>query len=427
VATIDSVPAAARVHVLQDFGEHYRSGNVDVAQEGVTFLAVTLRPARQQPTVALLPLSIPPISVNADRSELTLEVTLVASSSASFTPSSYGESLPTLVLALGQSYEQGSTLQCLDWLDRERAVTSCNPLAASPYAVSVVRFDYDAVGTVPLLAQQGPARSAMLLMDQSGRVAERDPGAKRSFAARAFIARTISSPEPKSLSVAGFAADGGDAGARAFLPERPLWVPLGAGSVFTTDRAVLQAAVGLLEPLVSGSAPVFDALQAAFALTVAEAPPGNRAVVALLAGGDDRDMSEAARKAALASLRRQRDDAGIQSVLIAGAALAQRGERAALAELSAALRAPMISLGVRPPGFRGSTWEAGSYAALDLAADLIDGAPLPTLSAVFNVRAHEPGAFPAGATLRGALHIESDLCPMGCWEIPLEFAVEIPE
>lgn len=101
----------------------------------------------------------------------------------------------------------------------------------------------------------------------------------------------------------------------------------------------------------------------------------------------------------------------------------------ALADLAAALRAPAISLGVTTKpvsGFYAQTWMAGMYGALDLAADLLDASPLPSLSAVFRVRANQPDAFPAGATLRGAIFIESDICPMGCWEIPLEFAVEVP-
>jgi hypothetical protein len=433
VATIDSVPAAARVHAFHAFGEDYRTGNVDVAQDGVTFFAVTMKPARPRPTVALLPVSIPAGSVNADRSELKLQVTIVASASGPFAPSGYGDysdvSTPYLGLQLGRSSNSDFSRQCYVWLDRTRTVPSCGSWGESIYTVAVEQFQYDPVGTVPLLAQQGRTESALLILDQSGRVPELDPHARRSLAARAFIARTVTSSEPRSLSVAGFAGDGSAPASQVHLPERPLWSPLGSGSVFSTDRAVLQAGVGILEPLVGGSAPVFDALQAAIALTVARAPPGNRGVVALLGGGDDRDLSESARQAALASLRRQRDDAGIQAVLIAAAPASEHAERVALAELSTALRAPAISFGVvlAASGLGApQTWESGSYAALDLAADLIDGIPLPSLSAMFRVSANQPGAFPAGATLHGTLYVLSELCPFSCLEISLEFAAEIP-
>lgn len=427
LATVGSVPAAARVYVHHEFGTSYRNTNVGVAQEGATFLEVTLQPARPQPTVALLPVSISPGSVSADRSELALEVTIVASAAAPFVPAGYGDysprSTPSLGLALGDWDEWGSPRPCFVWLDRTRTAPSCGtPWGESPYTVSVEEFAYDAAGTVPVLAVQSPTQSTMLVMDQSERVRDLDPAVRRSFAARHFIARVVTSSQWNSLAVAGFAGDGNGPAA---LPERPLWVPRGSGTAFSTDRAVLEAGVGILEPLVGGSAPVFGALRAAFALTAAEAPSGNRAVVALLGGGDDSDMSDSARQAALAVLRQQRDDAGIQSILITAAPEAQRGERLALAELSAALRAPAISLGVTYDS-SAHTWASGSFAALDLAADLIDGVPLPTLSAVFRVKADHPDAFPPGTTLHGAIYVESIICPMGCWEIPLEFAVEIP-
>ena len=422
LATIDSVPAVAIVSVLHEFGEYYRVENLRVAQQGGSFLSVTLQARRPSPTVALLPVSIPAGSVNADRNELTLQVTVVASAAAPFELAGYGDysaaSTPSLGLAIEQD-EWGTQRQCSVWTDLKRLVPDCGaPLGQSPYTVRVERFGYDRSGSIPTLAADVPAESALLLMDQSQRVLELDPGARRSFAARQFLARAATSAVPRSLSVAGFAANGN--GLTAALPELPLWVPLGAGTSFSSDRPVLTGAVGTLEPLLGGSAPVFAALQAALSVTAAEAPPGNRALVALLGGADDREISEAARHAALASLRRQRDEAAIQTVLIAGARLDQAEQRLALADLAAALRAPVVSLGVP------QTWESGSYAALDLAADLLDGVPLPTLSAVFRVQANQPQAFPAGTMLHGVLYVESATCSFGCWEVPLEFAVEVP-
>jgi hypothetical protein len=434
VATVDSVPATALVHVHHAFGEFYRNENVDVGQEGVTFLGVTLRPKRPQPTVALLPVTIRPGSLDADRSELTLEITIVASASAPFVPAGYGDysavSTPALGLALGPQSHTDSQRQCSVWLDRARTAPSCVAWGESPYTVSVEQFDYDRVGTVPIPASQRSAKSAMLVIDQSQRVSTLDASGSRSFAARRFIERIVTSSEAASLSVAGLAGKDGDAGP-ASLPELPLWTPLGPG--FSTDRAVLEAGVRMLEPLVGGAAPVFDALEAAVTLMTAGAPLGDRAMVALLGGGDDGEMSDAERAEALASLRLQREDADIRSILIAAVPPmlidpASRFEHRALAELAAALRAPTIALGVTlsTHDFYAQTWESGVYAALDLAADLIAELPLPALSAAFRVKASGPGAFPAGATLQGSVYVESDICPMGCWEIPLAFAVEIP-
>jgi hypothetical protein len=428
--SIGSLPTAVRVYVHHDFGVSASYNDVAVAPQGNTLLSVIMQADRSRPTVALLPVSIKPGSVSDDRSELTLEVTLVASSAAPFTPAGYGdyspESTPALGLALGQ-WDKDGQRQCFVWLDRKRTEPSCGAPwgSESSYTVSVERFTYDRNGTVPRLGTQGPASSALLLMDQSRRVAELDPDARRSFALRHFFERAIDRAQPESLSLAGFA--GTDNSTSSGLPSQPLWLPLGEGSAFSTDGAVLKSGVGMLEPYVGGTAPVFESLQAAINVAAASAPSGNRAIVAMLGGGDDRDMSDAARRSALAALRQQRDATGVQSVLIVGAPTWST-ERLAVADLAAALHAPAISLGLShiPLGFERRLWAAGSFAAFDLAADLIGGLPLPTLSAAFRVKAKSPTTFSAGTTLYGVVYVESDSCPMGCAEVPLEFAVEIP-
>lgn len=429
VATIESVPLQALVTVSHAFGEYYSNANVTVAQQGVTQMSVTMQPARPHPTVALLPVSILPGSISADRTELTLELTLVAASAAPFQPAGYGdyspESTPSLGLTLGQQEDTGDRL-CMVWLDRKRTAPACDAFSDSDgtYVVSVTRFTYDKIGSAPTLEVQGAARSALLIMDQSRRVAELDPTVRRSFALRRFIDRALSGPQPQSLSLAGFA--GSSSSTTSMLPSQPHWLPLGAGNSFSTDGSVLKAAVGTLEPYVGGSAPVFESLQAAINLVTAKAPAGNRAIVAMLGGGDDRDMTEAARRSALGALRQQRDTAGIQLMLIAGAPGSRKAERFAVADLAAALRAPSISLGIHPDSKSEQPWTAGAFAAWDLAADLIQGVPLPTLSASFRIKAKPPAMFTAGTTLYGVIYVEADMCPMGCAEFPVEFAVEIP-
>jgi len=423
MATIESVPAEVIVYVSHEFGG-YRNTAVEVSQDKDTFLQATLEPSRPQPTVALLPVSIPAESVNVDRSALTLEVEIVASASAPFMLAEFGEffsvTTPYLGLELGPPDSFGRQRQCSVWLDRIRVLPTCgDPWGEeSPYTVAVLTFDYDPVGHVPVLAEPSPAKSAMLVLDQSERVIALDPAVRRSFAARRLIERAVDSSVPESLSVAGLAGDGGSL--PSSFSERPLWVPLGAGTVYSSDRLALEAAVAALEPLLGGSAPVFDGLHAALALAGDYAPPGNRALIALLGGGDDGGYSDSAKQAALSSLREQRDDTDVQTIVIAAADAAQASERARLADLAAALRAPTVSLGDR------QSWGSGVYAALDLAADLIDGSPLPTLSVVFSVSASQPGAFMAGATLYGVVYLESHTCPMGCWEVPVEFAATVP-
>jgi hypothetical protein len=399
VVTIRSLPEIVSVGAVHDFGL-YLAKPVNVPQQGVTFLELTVQPGRPLPTVALLPVSIPPASIGADRSELTLKVAIVSSRAAAFVPANVGTD-PTGFPFLGLTIE------------------------GLPGTVSMEQRHY-AVPSAPLSAVHTAPGSAMLLLDQSQRVSSLDPSARRSFAAREFIRRVVGSVEPYEVSVVGLAGTSVTTTA-AFLPEQPIWSPLGVDTPFSTDGVLLETAVADLEPLVGGSAPLLDGLRVALALTAAQARPGSRTVVALVGGADDGEMSESSRASALASLRRQRDESGIEVVLIVGAPLEQTTDRRELAELSAALQAPAISLGLSPTGWPfGQTWASGSYAALDLAADLIDGLALPTLSADFRITTGEPGAFLAGATLHGTVYVESEPCPFDCQYLPLEFAVEIP-
>ena len=146
--SIGSVPAVVRVYVSHEFGVPSRNDDVAVATQGRTLLSVIMPAGRPRPTVALLPVSIKPGSVSDDRSELTLEVTLVASSAAPFTPAGYGDyssqSTPALGLALGQ-WDKDEQRQCFVWLDRIRTEPSCGTPwgSESPYTVSVERFTYD--------------------------------------------------------------------------------------------------------------------------------------------------------------------------------------------------------------------------------------------------------------------------------------------
>ncbi len=429
-ATVGSLPEAVRFSVVHEFGS-YTQEKVDVLQRGATSVGVTLSPRHPRPTLALLPVVLQGGSVNASRNEVTLQITVIASPSAPFVLSEFGDfsaiATPSLGLELGEGAD-GSRRECFVWLDQRRAVPSCGaPWGESPYTVSVEQFRYDAIGPAPPPASAASPRSTMLLIDQSRRVSTLDPGTFRSFAARRFIER-IASLGGEILAIAGFAGTGGDPATPLSLPAQPLWTPSGAGTLFTTDVVALKSNVGILEPLVGGSAPLFDALEAAVGLTAASAPAGDRAVVALLGGGDDRELTASERGHALGALRRQRDDTGVRTILIDAAPTAALAEHRAIADLAAALRSTTISLGVSSDDlqFFTQTWASGSHAALDLAADLTAGVGLPTLSAVFRVRSDAAGAFPSGATLRGVLHLETEICPMGCWEVPLAFAVEIP-
>lgn len=429
-ATVNSLPAKVRVSVFHDFGFD-SVNNVGVAQSGGTTLSVTVQARRLRPTVALLPIEIPPTSVTADRSALTIQVALVASPGAPFNGSGYSDhsatATPSLGLALGDDADD-TRLDCYVWLDQRRTIPDCGTgYGASPYEVTVEQFRYEANGSATPPASSPPARSAMLVLDQSRRVATLDPGAFRSFAARRFIERMLGSTAPANLAIAGFSGDSGDLVTPSMLPTRPLYAPLGSAAPFTIDAGLLKSSVQILEPLLGGSADLLRSVEATVSLTAAAAPPGSRTVVMLLGGGDDGDTATTTRGQALAALRQQRDDTGVRSILVDGAPWLAHDEHRRIADLAAALRAATISFGVTTDerDHYWQSWASGTDAALNLAADLVEDKPLPTLSASLRMKAH-PGAFASGAFLRGILYVESDICPMGCWEIPVAFSVLIP-
>src|SRR5262245_19618439 len=136
LVTIDSLPAAVRVHVLHAYGALYQDPRVEVAQQGSTFLGVIVQPGRPRPTAALMPVSVPADAVSADRSELSLSVTVVASVLAPFNRvESSAKATPALGLTIGDSNDPR---QCWVWLDSMRTFLTCGtPWGKSPYTVSV--------------------------------------------------------------------------------------------------------------------------------------------------------------------------------------------------------------------------------------------------------------------------------------------------
>jgi hypothetical protein len=98
-------------------------------------------------------------------------------------------------------------------------------------------------------------------------------------------------------------------------------------------------------------------------------------------------------------------------------------DRSELAELAAALHAPVIYSGF-PREWKDH--RDGLHFALGLASKMLSVSPLPTVSATFRVKSSEAGGFQHGVTLHGTVWIESGYCPNDCKELPLHFAVEVP-
>jgi len=412
-ATLSNLPRLVQLSATHPLGTFFIASQA-VTQGGVTALDVTIK-VRDMTTAVVLPAAIPPGGISVDRTELELQVTLA---SDAFEPAGYGTfagSLPTPSIRLDD---------CTVWLDTVRTSATCERYGYTPNRVTgVTSYHYDPVG-VPALPSAGPPYGAMLLIEQSGRLPMFDPLGLRSFAARQFIRRARSTPSPDWVAIAGFAGAGNSASSPPLIPQLPLWLPPGTATAFSADLPGQESAIDALEPLVGGSAPVFTALSAAMNRTSTEIqPPRPRAVVALLGGSDDTGLSGSQRQAALNSLRLQQTATGTQFILIAGPLDETSPERDELADLAAALRAPILFAGY-PANYKDRT--DALHTAFALAADILAGMPLQSLQVTFRMKSTEPGGFASGSVLRGVVYIESSTCPMGCWELPLHFAVTVP-
>ncbi len=88
MATFDAVPEAVKICVESVIGD-YCVDRIVVGAGGSTTNTVVIEPLSPV-TVALLPVTVSPGSISADRTELELHVSLVASAMAPFTPADEG-------------------------------------------------------------------------------------------------------------------------------------------------------------------------------------------------------------------------------------------------------------------------------------------------------------------------------------------------
>jgi hypothetical protein len=428
-ASFDSLPGVVDVSVLHSLGKAFSGSQIVVAQQGETNLDVVLETYLPRPTVALMPVEIVAGSVSADRRELALHVKMVASPKGDL--SNYLEGWGGVVTYVGLALEAGpfdTQRDChLIYDSRNVPPFECSTWGDPVHAVTATEFSYDLQSRAPLQADPVAAPSTMLLVDQSQRMAQFTYAAARSFAVRQLSDRLIrDAASPRALAIAGFAGLAGGASSPPSLPSLPLWLPRGAGSAFSGDPIIFESGIDMLEPLTGGISPVFEALEAAVRITVDAAPAGGGTVVAVITGDDQTNLTASQRAAKLSALRQQHLDSGVQTIIIAAAIPDEIAGNTTVAEMAEALGAPLISTGLIDFRHDDTTPGQGLYAALDLAADLLTGGDMPTVSATFRVRARAAGAFVAGAMLRGVLFLQSDICPVGCQELSLPFAVRIP-
>jgi hypothetical protein len=433
----DTLPERVTVFVSHALGGS--TYTVAIAQTGMTVLDAAVKPRMPRPTVALLPVEIVAGSVSADRRELAFEVRLVSSAAAPFIEFETNGDPVTPYLALNFDDSDGySDRACIVATSRLYPIPACASLGTSPYAVTVDAYHYAPEGVPSTPSAAGESSSTLLLLDEGQRIAAGDPSNYRSFAARRLVRRLLDdSPSASALSIAGFAGRG-NAITEPQLPSLPLWLPRGSGADFTRDVSILSSDIAILESMAGGNSPVFEALQSASSLMASR--PGTRTVVALLGGGDDGEWTEEEQDSRLAALQHLQEDTAVRSILVSAPSKSSWRDatgrqvtdsdtfpkRKAVAELAAALHAPIVATDSIFYDVPSPIRADATYAAFDLVADLIEGAPLPSLSATFRVRAPSPGAFPSGSMLRGVLYVQDQSCPFECAEVAIAFAARIP-
>jgi hypothetical protein len=412
--TIRGAPNWLRISVTHGLG-YRQSESFRMEPGGSVRIAVTIDP-RDLVSVAMLPARIPAASVSGDRTELTVQLTLVADSSMGFQPSSYGSPSATPMVRVGD---------CWTWLEPGETQPACQYAAPANVATVSLRYQPGAVAWSGVTAQ----RSALLLLDQGTRSAHYDPDRVRWFAAGRMLQRIAAQATPggtPQLTFAGFTSTAGGSFVPLQLPA-PAWNELDPAGAFLAEPVQQRTTLNSLQSMGGGLAPLVPALQAATDLMATSAPAGSRALVILTGGADAVSGTIEQQDQALATrVAPAQRAAGIRTLLVAGQLPEASPERARLAQMAALLDAPLIFSGY-PANWRPEFNPFdGLHTAMALAADITGGAALPTLEAAFRLRTDAARPFVSGALLEGTVYIESDLCPMGCAEIPLAFAARIP-
>jgi hypothetical protein len=412
-ARFAAVPEGLSIAAVHGLGHHGPARHTIV--EGIDYEA-RLR-VHSQMTVAMLPAQVIAGSVSADRTQLDLRLTVVASPSMPLRPASYGGLDASPYVRLGD---------CWVWTDASIPTPRCN--FPDPAGTSVVTFSYDARGVAAWPGPHAPF-SATLLLDQGQRASTYDPHELRWIAARHFAERIragAGSSHAGVSAIAGFAGVATDPAWMPLLLPAPAWQGADPAAAYDDDPLLRQATLDNLRAQAGGASPVLDALAAVPSLLAAHAPPGRRTLVAMLGGGDDTAAGEAERQAKLQQVAGSLAAAAIDTVIISSRLADPSPARDELAELAAAISAPLIVAGAPENWVDEWTHRDGLHPAMSLAAEIVSGTPLPTLDVVFRLRRPASDPFVAGSLLRGTLHVESEICPVGCAELPLPFAVRIP-
>lgn len=406
MARFDAVSPTFVISASHSFGYHF--ADAAVIPDNAPYQARLAH--HKQTTVALLPARVISGSVSADRRQLDLAFTLVASASQPLAPASYATTSAMPYIALGN---------CWLWLEHAQEIPACR--FAAPEATTVVSYAYDPTGA-PAWPDATSPFSATLLLDQAQRAADYDPHGLRWLAARHFRQQLAGG----ASSITGLAGNSTTPAWAPLILPPPAWNETPSPAAFAADPVLQQSALENLRTTGGGTSPVLEALAMVRQLLVAHAPAGRKSLVAVLGGGDESTMTQMQRQAVLDQLGQEFAAGALTTVIVASRLAEDSPARQQLAEIATALQAPLVIAGKPANWLEEYADSDGLYQALELAAEIVSGAPLPTLNVIFRLRRDTGAPFESGTMLRGTVNVESELCPMGCAELPLPFAARIP-
>jgi hypothetical protein len=438
-----ALPAEIELEIIHPLGN--KRTRLPIPQDGTTESSVVVSPHPDDP-VAMFPATVLPGSLSADQTELEIHLTLAGSARTEYPFSVSDElafpdpeqSIPGEVLKLGPLLRlEDCAFQPKVWRNQSGASPDCYrksfvegaPEGNQSYSVAAVHYAYLPAAVPAPLRSQDPY-SVLLLLDQSAQVLTADPERVpvhstqlRTYAVKHFVREVLGGSRPNQAAVAGFAGSGSLDDLPLLLPESPLW-----STGLSMDKLALESRALALESMFGGTAPVFDALQSAMSRVVEQVPASSRrAVVAFLGGGDNSVLTASERNVRLASLRQSQGETGIQALLVApkhyvtdrSGRIAAPGVQLDLAEVAAALRAPLI--------FNPGNWPGNSpYAEAILAADILSGSAMPTIEMAFRLKSNQAGGFVRGSRLSGTLWVVEGDQWWGYVEWPMPFVAEIP-
>jgi hypothetical protein len=252
--------------------------------------------------------------------------------------------------------------------------------------------------------------SAAVLLDQGTKVVVNDPGDRRLFGTKHFLAQLGAGD---GALLAAFASDGSETGQPALLPVQPVTMYPSQDAQFTAQGRDYFDSIDALSAMEGGASPLYAAIDRMIDVTAAHASTGERRAIVVVTDGEDdtcgtRDACRTAEHAVIAKGRLT----GVDIFTIALPDPSGWANREALARLAS--------------GSGAALWADSAEQLpmlLGVVRDLLDGSN-PTIEARFRIQAPDAGTFQSGRSVLGTVSLE--VCPFDCTYTYVPFVVDIP-